>query len=142
MTLELPRDHSRPTAFLVSSLPREPVCHHPDVHAVSLTGLPDGVAVIHQFQTIPTITVIVSHSTRKCEGRPPIMCTHWQHVHVGRSMEGFPVNTTGRIVAPVLIVRLEDSPSQQLAVMSFDGFMYLIDGLTGCTGAYFSQHSG
>ena len=53
----------------------------------------------------------------------------------GVTLAGFPFNTTGRIVAPVLITRLHDGPSQQLAVMCFDGFLYVVDGATACAGA-------
>lgn len=57
-------------------------------------------------------------------------------------MEGFPFNTTGRLVAPVLITRLTDGPAQQLVVMCFDGFLYVVDGLSGCAGASRARGGG
>mmetsp|Transcript_4558 Transcript_4558/g.9807 ORF Transcript_4558/g.9807 Transcript_4558/m.9807 type:complete len:1070 (-) Transcript_4558:202-3411(-) len=50
----------------------------------------------------------------------------------GEDIPNFPFRTRGRIHAPALITRLLDGPSQHIIVMSFDGFMYLVDGLTGC----------
>ncbi len=35
-------------------------------------------------------------------------------------------------MAPVLLAKLQDKqPGLQLAVLSFDGFLYVIDGVTG-----------
>ena len=45
----------------------------------------------------------------------------------------FPFRTRGRLMAPILMVRLHDNlPQQHLVVLSFDGFLYTIDGMTGC----------
>ena len=51
--------------------------------------------------------------------------------HTGRNIPNFPFQTHGRIAAPVLITQLTPGLSQQLVVMSFDGHMYMVDGLTG-----------
>ncbi|GMH39270.1 hypothetical protein BSKO_07168 [Bryopsis sp. KO-2023] len=53
----------------------------------------------------------------------------------GQDKAPFPFKTQGTIVAPPLITRLQDSPSQQIVVPSFDGFLYVIDGETGCVDA-------
>lgn len=53
----------------------------------------------------------------------------------GYDKSPFPFKTHGQIVAPVLIVKLGDNPSQQLVVASFDGFLYVIDGESGCADA-------
>lgn len=37
-----------------------------------------------------------------------------------------------RIHAPVLITRLSDGPAQHAIVLSSDGFLYMVDGLSGC----------
>jgi hypothetical protein len=50
-------------------------------------------------------------------------------------VEGFPFQTSGKIVSSVTIARLADGPSQQLLVTCFDGFFYVIDGITSCAGA-------
>ncbi|KAG1675745.1 hypothetical protein FOA52_012401 [Chlamydomonas sp. UWO 241] len=62
------------------------------------------------------------------------------HVYALRGADGldvphFPFRTHGRIHAPILITRLADGPSQHLIVPSFDGFLYLIDGGSGCADA-------
>ena len=44
----------------------------------------------------------------------------------------FPFRTRGRIMSPALITRLHDGPSQQLIFSSFDGYLYVVDGETGC----------
>lgn len=59
------------------------------------------------------------------------------HVYAVRGVDGldinnFPFKTRGRIHAPVLLTRLTDGPSLHAVVPSFDGFLYLIDGLTAC----------
>jgi len=60
------------------------------------------------------------------------------HVHVvsgetGEELPNFPFRTGGRVMAPVLIVKLLDnSKAQHLVVQSFDGILYMIDGITGC----------
>eukprot|EP00798_Chlamydomonas_sp_ICE-L_P007322 gene7322-442_t len=50
----------------------------------------------------------------------------------GEDIPNFPFRTHGRIHAPVMVTRLADTPSQHLVVMSFDGFLYLVDGAEGC----------
>ena len=50
-----------------------------------------------------------------------------------KKQQAFPFRTHGRIMAPILITRLHDNlPQQHLVVLSFDGFLYIIDGATGC----------
>ncbi|KAF5841733.1 hypothetical protein DUNSADRAFT_11513 [Dunaliella salina] len=50
----------------------------------------------------------------------------------GLDIKNFPFRTHGRVQAPVLITRLVDGPQQHAVVMSFDGYLYLIDGMSGC----------
>lgn len=50
----------------------------------------------------------------------------------GADLKNFPFRTHGRVQSPVLITRLADGPQQHLIVMSFDGFLYLIDGQDAC----------
>uniref|UniRef100_A0A7S0RKX6 DEX1 C-terminal domain-containing protein n=1 Tax=Chlamydomonas leiostraca TaxID=1034604 RepID=A0A7S0RKX6_9CHLO len=50
----------------------------------------------------------------------------------GLDAKNFPFRTHGRVQAPVLITRLLDGPAQHLIVMSFDGYLYLVDGMTAC----------
>ena len=52
----------------------------------------------------------------------------------GTVVDGYPFQTSGKIVAPVTITRLADGPAQQLLVSCFDGFFYVIDGITVCAG--------
>lgn len=51
----------------------------------------------------------------------------------------YPFKTHGRVMAPVLLVDLSkrdaDRKGLTLAVTSFDGYFYLIDGPTGCADA-------
>ena len=49
----------------------------------------------------------------------------------GRDITNFPFRTHGRIAASVLITQLTQGLSQQLVVMSFDGHLYMVDGLSG-----------
>lgn len=50
----------------------------------------------------------------------------------GRDVAPFPFRTHGRIMAPVLLVRLRDNSKALHAVVpSFDGHLYAIDGITG-----------
>ena len=50
-----------------------------------------------------------------------------------KATSAFPFRTRGRLMAPILMVRLHDNlPQQHLVVLSFDGFLYAIDGMTGC----------
>ena len=49
----------------------------------------------------------------------------------GRDIAHFPFRTHGRIAAPVLITQLTQGMSQQLVVMSFDGHLYMVDGISG-----------
>ena len=51
----------------------------------------------------------------------------------GRNIANFPFRTHGRIAAPVLITQLSQGLSQQLVVMSFDGHLYMVDGISGGT---------
>jgi hypothetical protein len=55
-------------------------------------------------------------------------------------VEGFPFQTSGKIMSAVTITRLLDGPSQQLLVTCFDGFFYVIDGITTCAGATLLPH--
>jgi len=51
----------------------------------------------------------------------------------GQEVPNFPFRTGGRVMAPVLIVKLlEGTRAQHLVVSSFDGLLYMVDGLTGC----------
>lgn len=43
-------------------------------------------------------------------------------------------------MSAVTITRLLDGPSQQLLVTCFDGFFYVIDGITTCAGATLLPH--
>ena len=62
------------------------------------------------------------------------------HVHVldgatGDSKPNFPFRTFGKIMSPVLMVKLDDRPEvaqQHLVVPSWDGYVYVIDGKEGC----------
>lgn len=51
----------------------------------------------------------------------------------------YPFKTHGRVMAPVLLVDLSnrgaDRKGLTIAVTSFDGYFYLIDGPTGCADA-------
>ena len=49
----------------------------------------------------------------------------------GRDIPNFPFRTHGQIMASVLITQLTQGLSQQLVVMSFDGHLYMVDGITG-----------
>lgn len=69
-----------------------------------------------------------------------VVATFSGHVHVlqastGRNTRvGFPFRAFGRIMAPPLLTKLDDpkEPGLQIAVTSFDGFLYVIDGASGC----------
>ncbi|KAL0053870.1 hypothetical protein WJX82_000436 [Trebouxia sp. C0006] len=50
----------------------------------------------------------------------------------GLDIPNFPFKTHGRIAASVLITQLSQGLSQQLVVMSFDGHLYMVDGISGC----------
>ena len=49
----------------------------------------------------------------------------------GLDIPNFPFRTHGRIAASVLITQLSRGLSQQLVVMSFDGHLYMVDGISG-----------
>eukprot|EP01025_Chloroclados_australasicus_P065169 TRINITY_DN8844_c1_g1_i8.p1 TRINITY_DN8844_c1_g1~~TRINITY_DN8844_c1_g1_i8.p1 ORF type:complete len:626 (-),score=88.92 TRINITY_DN8844_c1_g1_i8:375-2252(-) len=51
----------------------------------------------------------------------------------GKDLNNFPFLTGGPIMSQVLITRLQDAPQQNLMVQSFDGFLYVVDGLDGCS---------
>eukprot|EP00892_Ulva_mutabilis_P001015 jgi/Ulvmu1/10914/UM007_0091.1 len=53
----------------------------------------------------------------------------------GKMLDNFPFSTGGKILAPVTLSRLLDGPSLQLIVPSFDGYVYVIDGITACADA-------
>lgn len=53
----------------------------------------------------------------------------------GEDKSPFPFRTHGKIMSPVLLVKLKDGPSQQLVFTSYDGFLYVVDGETGCVDA-------
>jgi hypothetical protein len=53
----------------------------------------------------------------------------------GTALDGWPFQTSGKIMAPVTLTRLADSPALQLLVSCFDGYFYVIDGFTACAGA-------
>jgi outer membrane protein assembly factor BamB len=59
-------------------------------------------------------------------------------IHVLKGATGFPVKpfpfyTQGRVMAPILLTRLHaNNPALTLVAVSFDGFMYVIDGAAGC----------
>lgn len=69
-----------------------------------------------------------------------VVATSDGRVHVldgatGADVAPFPVRTRGKIMAPVTPLRLRQgagSAALTLVVASFDGFLYLIDGRTGC----------
>lgn len=52
----------------------------------------------------------------------------------GQDKPNFPFRTFGRVAAPVLITKLDDSQrlGMQLVATAYDGFLYVIDALTGC----------
>lgn len=54
----------------------------------------------------------------------------------GRDIPKFPFRTHGRIAAPILITQLSQGLSQQLVVMSFDGHLYMVDGISGVGAEY------
>lgn len=56
------------------------------------------------------------------------------HGKTGLDKPNFPFYTQGRIMAPVLITKLkgEEARSLHLVVVSFDGYLYMVDGATGC----------
>lgn len=56
-------------------------------------------------------------------------------------LDNFPFATGGKILAPVTVTRLIDGPSLQLVVPSFDGYVYVIDGITACAGVAFLHRS-
>lgn len=49
----------------------------------------------------------------------------------GLDIPNFPFRTHGRIAASVLLTQLSQGVSQQLVVMSFDGHLYMVDGISG-----------
>jgi len=65
-------------------------------------------------------------STARCQQGPLRRCAEAQ--------ANFPFQTRGRIMAPVLLTQLA-APSEPAAlhavVMSFDGYLYMIDGASG-----------
>ena len=54
----------------------------------------------------------------------------------GHRLRPFPFHTHGRVMAPVLLVDFNKENSERrtltLVATSFDGYLYLIDGSTGC----------
>jgi hypothetical protein len=48
-------------------------------------------------------------------------------------MEPFPFRVFGKVMAPPLLTKLDDprEPGLQIVLTAFDGFLYVIDGLTG-----------
>jgi hypothetical protein len=51
----------------------------------------------------------------------------------GQPLQGFPFQTGGRIQAPATITQLtRNARHQHVLIMSFDGFLYLIDGQSAC----------
>lgn len=51
----------------------------------------------------------------------------------GQPLQGFPFQTGGRIQAPATITQLaRNSHHQHVLIMSFDGFLYMIDGKSAC----------
>lgn len=50
-------------------------------------------------------------------------------------LPNFPFTTGGKILAPVTLTRLIDGPALQLVVPSWDGYVYVVDGITACAGA-------
>ena len=62
---------------------------------------------------------------------------HVLHGGTGNDSLGFPFRTYGRIAAPILITKLSDPKKKglQLATVSHDGFLYVIDGVLGCADA-------
>eukprot|EP00899_Mesostigma_viride_P004982 jgi/Mesvir1/14485/Mv05189-RA.1 len=60
------------------------------------------------------------------------------HIFVLRGTDGtdvapFPFRTHGKVMSTVLLIKLQEHvPQQQLVVTSFDGYVYIIDGATGC----------
>ena len=49
----------------------------------------------------------------------------------GRNVGPFPYQTQGRIMAPILPTRLRPGRALQLVFPSYDGHLYVVDGLTG-----------
>ena len=59
------------------------------------------------------------------------------HLHVlrgadGEPKNGFPFRAHGKIMSPALITPLGDGTRQHIVFLSFDGFLYLLDGASGC----------
>lgn len=68
-----------------------------------------------------------------------VVGTYDGRIHVldaatGKDKPGFPFRTYGRITTPILITKLSDPkrPGMQLVTTSHDGFLYVIDSLSGC----------
>ena len=59
---------------------------------------------------------------------------HVLDARTGVDKPSFPFRTFGRIVAPILATKLSDprTPGLQLVATSHDGFLYVIDGVSGC----------
>jgi hypothetical protein len=76
------------------------------------------------------------------DGQPEVVFgTTSGHVYAVRGENGhdvpaFPFRTHGRVMAPVLLINLKPSRPRggglDLVVTSFDGFVYMIEGDTGC----------
>eukprot|EP00884_Botryococcus_braunii_P005749 jgi/Botrbrau1/15175/Bobra.0149s0040.1 len=55
----------------------------------------------------------------------------------GLDVRNFPFQTRGRILAPILLDRIvKGQPSMQAIVLSFDGHLYIVDGITGCADTF------
>ena len=68
-----------------------------------------------------------------------VVATSDGHIYVlnggtGADVAPFPVRTRGKIMAPVTPFRLRELPWRGLSLVaaSFDGFLYVVDGFTGC----------
>ena len=74
------------------------------------------------------------------DGELEVILGSWNgYVHVlsgrtGEDVGPFPFKAFGKITAPILPTKLNNpsQPGLQLVVLAFDGYLYVIDGVTGC----------
>ena len=73
-----------------------------------------------------------------CSPPPPASLPRSGHIHVlkaatGEAVPPFPFRVFGKVMAPPLLTKLDNpkDPGLQIVVTAFDGFLYVIDGITG-----------
>lgn len=62
----------------------------------------------------------------------------------GESVPNFPFRAFGKVMAPPLLTKLDDRKPRglQIVVTAFDGFLYVIDGITGGRQECVQRHVG